>query len=184
MATAADRKRRSACSARPAIPARSSCACCCAIPQVEIALLTADRRAGQEMRQVFPQFSPFELPKLQSIEGMDWAGAGLDLIFCALAARHHAEGDQADPRTRCPRSRSSTSRPTSGCPTPPPMRTGTATSIMRRSCSRAPSTAWSRSIATRSGARSSSPIPAATPPAPSFRSFRCCGPKRSIPTPS
>jgi N-acetyl-gamma-glutamyl-phosphate reductase len=53
-------------------------------PNVEIALLTADRRAGQAMRQVFPQFSPFELPKLQSIEGLDWAGAGLDLIFCAL----------------------------------------------------------------------------------------------------
>jgi N-acetyl-gamma-glutamyl-phosphate reductase len=53
-------------------------------PHVEIALLTADRRAGQAMRQVFPQFSPFDLPKLQSIEGLDWAGAGLDLIFCAL----------------------------------------------------------------------------------------------------
>src|SRR5229473_1212000 len=33
-------------------------------PQAEIALLTADRRAGQEMREVFPQFSPFALPKL------------------------------------------------------------------------------------------------------------------------
>lgn len=53
-------------------------------PHVEIALLTADRRAGQAMRQVFPQFSPFELPKLVSIEGLDWTGAGLDLIFCAL----------------------------------------------------------------------------------------------------
>ena len=53
-------------------------------PHVEIALLTADRRAGQAMRQVFPQFSPFDLPKLQSIEGLDWIGAGLDLIFCAL----------------------------------------------------------------------------------------------------
>jgi N-acetyl-gamma-glutamyl-phosphate reductase len=53
-------------------------------PLVEIALLTADRRAGQAMRQVFPQFSPFDLPKLQSIEGLDWVGAGLDLIFCAL----------------------------------------------------------------------------------------------------
>jgi N-acetyl-gamma-glutamyl-phosphate reductase len=53
-------------------------------PRVEIALLTADRRAGQEMRQVFPQFSPFELPKLQSIEDLDWIGAGVDLIFCAL----------------------------------------------------------------------------------------------------
>jgi N-acetyl-gamma-glutamyl-phosphate reductase len=53
-------------------------------PGVEIALLTADRRAGQEMRDVFPQFSPFGLPKLVSIEGLDWAGAGLDLVFCAL----------------------------------------------------------------------------------------------------
>jgi N-acetyl-gamma-glutamyl-phosphate reductase len=53
-------------------------------PLVEIALLTADRRAGQAMAQVFPQFSPFALPKLQSIDGMDWVGAGLDLVFCAL----------------------------------------------------------------------------------------------------
>jgi N-acetyl-gamma-glutamyl-phosphate reductase len=53
-------------------------------PRAEIALLTADRRAGQAMRQVFPQFSPFDLPQLQSIEGIDWARAGLDLIFCAL----------------------------------------------------------------------------------------------------
>jgi N-acetyl-gamma-glutamyl-phosphate reductase len=53
-------------------------------PNVEIALLTADRRAGQEMRQVFPQFSPYALPKLTSIDGVDWKGAGLDLAFCAL----------------------------------------------------------------------------------------------------
>ena len=53
-------------------------------PQVEIALLTADRRAGQEMREVFPQFSPFALPKLVSLDGLDWASAGLDLVFCAL----------------------------------------------------------------------------------------------------
>lgn len=53
-------------------------------PGVEIALLTADRRAGQEMRDVFPQFAPFALPKLKSIEGLDWALAQLDLVFCAL----------------------------------------------------------------------------------------------------
>ena len=53
-------------------------------PRVEIALLTADRRAGHEMRDVFAQFAPFELPKLVSIEGLDWAGTALDLIFCAL----------------------------------------------------------------------------------------------------
>jgi N-acetyl-gamma-glutamyl-phosphate reductase len=53
-------------------------------PRVELALLTADRRAGQEMREVFPQFSPFPLPKLVTIEDIDWRKAGLDLIFCAL----------------------------------------------------------------------------------------------------
>src|SRR5882672_4972850 len=53
-------------------------------PQAEIALLTAERRAGQEMREVFPQFSPYALPKLVAIEGIDWRTAGLDLAFCAL----------------------------------------------------------------------------------------------------
>src|SRR5215813_194311 len=53
-------------------------------PRVELALLTADRRAGQEMRTVFPQFSPYVLPKLVSLDGVDWAQAGLDLVFCAL----------------------------------------------------------------------------------------------------
>lgn len=53
-------------------------------PRVEIALLTADRRAGQEMRTVFPQFSPFDLPKLVAIESIDWRTAGIDLAFCAL----------------------------------------------------------------------------------------------------
>ncbi len=53
-------------------------------PQVEIALLTADRRAGQAMREVFPQFSPFDLPKLVAIETVDWANCGLDLVFAAL----------------------------------------------------------------------------------------------------
>ena len=53
-------------------------------PYVEIVLLTADRRAGQEMRNVFPQFSPYHLPKLQSLEGIDWKALSLDLAFCAL----------------------------------------------------------------------------------------------------
>lgn len=53
-------------------------------PRVEIARLTADRRAGQEMRQVFPQFAPYALPTLVSVESVAWAGAGLDLVFCAL----------------------------------------------------------------------------------------------------
>jgi N-acetyl-gamma-glutamyl-phosphate reductase len=53
-------------------------------PQVEIALLTADRRAGKEMAEVFPQFAPFALPTLTAIEGADWQALKLDLVFCAL----------------------------------------------------------------------------------------------------
>jgi N-acetyl-gamma-glutamyl-phosphate reductase len=53
-------------------------------PGVQLDLLTADRRAGQEMRDVFPQFAPFDLPKLISIDGLDWKKARLDLAFCAL----------------------------------------------------------------------------------------------------
>jgi N-acetyl-gamma-glutamyl-phosphate reductase len=53
-------------------------------PRADIALLTADRRAGKEMRDVFPQFASFALPKLTSIESVNWSTAGLDLVFCAL----------------------------------------------------------------------------------------------------
>jgi len=53
-------------------------------PRADIVLLTAERRAGQEMRAVFPQFSPFDLPPLVAIEGLDWAGLALDVTFCAL----------------------------------------------------------------------------------------------------
>ena len=53
-------------------------------PQVEIVLLTAERRAGKAMADVFPQFSPYPLPTLTAIEGADWAALGLDLAFCAL----------------------------------------------------------------------------------------------------
>ena len=53
-------------------------------PRSEIVLLTAERSAGKAMREVFPQFSPFDLPNLVAIEGLDWAKASLDLAFCAL----------------------------------------------------------------------------------------------------
>jgi N-acetyl-gamma-glutamyl-phosphate reductase len=53
-------------------------------PRVEIALLTADRKANQAMGDVFPQFAPYQLPKLRSLDDVDWVGAGLDLAFCAL----------------------------------------------------------------------------------------------------
>src|SRR6202451_2152398 len=53
-------------------------------PRVEIALLTADRRAGKTMADVFPQFAPYDLPMLTAIDGADWKAAGLDLAFCGL----------------------------------------------------------------------------------------------------
>jgi N-acetyl-gamma-glutamyl-phosphate reductase len=53
-------------------------------PKMEIALLTADRRAGHAMGDVFPQFAPYDLPRLVSIEETDWASSGLDLVFCGL----------------------------------------------------------------------------------------------------
>jgi N-acetyl-gamma-glutamyl-phosphate reductase len=73
-------------------------------PRAEIELLTADRRAGQEMRAVFPQFSPFKLPKLVSIEDTDWKKAALDLAFCALP---HATTQKvlSDLLTKAPKTR-------------------------------------------------------------------------------
>jgi N-acetyl-gamma-glutamyl-phosphate reductase len=53
-------------------------------PRVEIVLLTADRRAGKPMADVFPQFAPYPLPVLTAIEEVDWKALGLDLAFCAL----------------------------------------------------------------------------------------------------
>jgi N-acetyl-gamma-glutamyl-phosphate reductase len=53
-------------------------------PHVDIGLLTADRRAGKPMSDVFPQFAPFALPALTSIEQADWKALGLDVAFCAL----------------------------------------------------------------------------------------------------
>jgi N-acetyl-gamma-glutamyl-phosphate reductase len=53
-------------------------------PRTEICLLTADRRAGKPMADVFPQFAPYNLPTLAALEGVDWKALSLDLTFCAL----------------------------------------------------------------------------------------------------
>ncbi|MDE2284408.1 MAG: N-acetyl-gamma-glutamyl-phosphate reductase, partial [Hyphomicrobiales bacterium] len=47
-------------------------------------LLTADRRAGKPMAEVFPQFAPYPLPVLTALDAVDWATLKLDLAFCAL----------------------------------------------------------------------------------------------------
>src|SRR5258708_9537641 len=73
-------------------------------PRVEIVLLTAARRAGRTMADVFPQFAPYDLPALTAIEGADWKAAGLDLAFCGLphgtTQKVIAELLKAAPRTK------------------------------------------------------------------------------------
>ncbi|MGE4373582.1 MAG: N-acetyl-gamma-glutamyl-phosphate reductase [Xanthobacter sp.] len=51
-------------------------------PRVELVALTADRKAGQSMAEVFPQFTPYDLPRLTTIDEVDYSG--VDLVFCAL----------------------------------------------------------------------------------------------------
>jgi N-acetyl-gamma-glutamyl-phosphate reductase len=53
-------------------------------PLVDIVLLTAERRAGEEMRRVFPQFAPYPLPRLHALDEVKWKSVAPDLVFCAL----------------------------------------------------------------------------------------------------
>ncbi|NBE08495.1 N-acetyl-gamma-glutamyl-phosphate reductase [Paragemmobacter ruber] len=49
---------------------------------LEIAALSADRKAGMDMADVFPFLRHLTLPKLQKIDEIDFTG--IDLCFCAL----------------------------------------------------------------------------------------------------
>ncbi len=51
-------------------------------PSMRIVALSADRKAGMAMAEVFPHLRHLELPKLTTIEEIDFAG--VDLAFCAL----------------------------------------------------------------------------------------------------
>lgn len=51
-------------------------------PSMEIVGLSADRKAGQEMAEVFPFLRHLRLPRLQRIEDMDFSS--VSLCFCAL----------------------------------------------------------------------------------------------------
>lgn len=51
-------------------------------PAFRLKALTADRKAGQPVAAVFPQFTGLDLPDLVAIEQVDWSG--IDAVFCAL----------------------------------------------------------------------------------------------------
>ena len=53
-------------------------------PNAEIAFLTADRQAGAPIETVFPHLAGLGLPGMIRIEDVEWAGADIDLVFCAL----------------------------------------------------------------------------------------------------
>src|SRR6056297_877838 len=65
-------------------------------PQMEIAALAANSKAGQSMAQVFPHLRHLDLPKLVTIDEIDFAG--IDLCFCALPHKTSQEVIAALPR--------------------------------------------------------------------------------------
>ena len=51
-------------------------------PRAEIVAATADRHAGKDIAEVFPQFAGRGIPRLARIEDQDWSG--IDAVFCCL----------------------------------------------------------------------------------------------------
>ncbi|MDF1873663.1 N-acetyl-gamma-glutamyl-phosphate reductase [Vannielia sp.] len=51
-------------------------------PHMEVAALAADRKAGMEMRDVFPHLATLDLPRLVKIDQIDFSA--IDMCFCAL----------------------------------------------------------------------------------------------------
>lgn len=51
-------------------------------PRVRIVALTADRKAGEGIETVFPQFLGYDLPRLVTIKDVDFSS--VDAVFCAL----------------------------------------------------------------------------------------------------
>ena len=51
-------------------------------PNMDIAALAADRKAGQPMASVFPHLGHLDLPDLVKIEDIDYSN--IDLVFCGL----------------------------------------------------------------------------------------------------
>jgi N-acetyl-gamma-glutamyl-phosphate reductase len=65
-------------------------------PNMDIAALSADRKAGQSMAQVFPHLRHLELPVLCKIDEIDFSN--IDLCFCALPHKTSQEVISALPK--------------------------------------------------------------------------------------
>ena len=53
-------------------------------PNVEIVLLSAERKAGQAADNVFPHLGGLGLPAMISVADIEWPAVELDVAFCAL----------------------------------------------------------------------------------------------------
>ncbi len=51
-------------------------------PNVELTLLTADRKAGQSVEEVYPHLGGYGLPDMVSVADADWSS--VDVVFCGL----------------------------------------------------------------------------------------------------
>lgn len=58
-------------------------------PALKIVAMTADRKAGMRMGEVFPHLAHIDLPPLTTLEEVEWDG--VDLAFCAMP---HAAAQQ------------------------------------------------------------------------------------------
>jgi N-acetyl-gamma-glutamyl-phosphate reductase len=65
-------------------------------PDIDIAALSANAKAGQCMAQVFPHLRHLDLPDLVTIDEIDFSG--IDLCFCALPHKTSQEVISALPR--------------------------------------------------------------------------------------
>ncbi len=53
-------------------------------PNVDIVLLTAERKAGMTVDEVFPHLAGYGLPDLIAVSDIEWPAVELDVVFCAL----------------------------------------------------------------------------------------------------
>lgn len=60
-------------------------------PYVKITLMTADRKAGQPIGDVFPHLGGENLPDLVALDDVNWGATHVDVVFCALP---HATSQQ------------------------------------------------------------------------------------------
>ena len=66
-------------------------------PNMTISALSAERKAGQSMAQVFPHLRHMDLPELCKISEIDFSG--IDLCFCALPHKTSQEVIRNLPKT-------------------------------------------------------------------------------------